>query len=297
MTQNLDLVLGPAGVSNINSTNSDINQDLGLNYGYGIISNNVIVWTPATDTSITRSAAVIKHNNGHTSDAVSGWNYDHVQPQQAEGGDYYIYTSDTAPISGNSYDISYSSLADCVSNNHTEEQCRHYHIGNYYNWPAAVAMNNSGSYTSDLYVMSNSICPKGWRLPNGLTGTDGNETISEYNQLALANGITNGIATTHTASGGTDAGYIVSGSVNVGLNYFRSTHTNDAGYQAPMYFVRSGYVSNGAFYNYSLGGAYWTSTLESSNDAYNLGFASVGFYPANSPDRALGQSIRCVARD
>ncbi len=45
-----------------------------------------------------------------------------------------------------------------------------YHIGNYYNWTAAVAMDNSSQVISYTDV-DRSICPAGWMLPKSGTGT------------------------------------------------------------------------------------------------------------------------------
>ena len=42
---------------------------------------------------------------------------------------------------------------------------QHYHLGNYYSWSAAVAMNDTGSYTNDNIDVNQSICPAGWMLP------------------------------------------------------------------------------------------------------------------------------------
>jgi hypothetical protein len=42
---------------------------------------------------------------------------------------------------------------------------KHYHVGNYYNWTAAVAMNDSSGYTTLGQNVNQSICPAGWRLP------------------------------------------------------------------------------------------------------------------------------------
>ena len=42
---------------------------------------------------------------------------------------------------------------------------QHYHLGNYYNWSAAVAMNDTSSYTNDNVDVNQSICPAGWMLP------------------------------------------------------------------------------------------------------------------------------------
>ena len=47
----------------------------------------------------------------------------------------------------------------------------HYHVGNYYNFTAAVAMNSSVNYKSADNPANQSICPAGWTLPNiGKTG-------------------------------------------------------------------------------------------------------------------------------
>ncbi|MBR3180262.1 hypothetical protein IKF57_01900, partial [Candidatus Saccharibacteria bacterium] len=42
---------------------------------------------------------------------------------------------------------------------------QHYHLGNYYNFGAAVAMNDTSSYTTQYTDVNQSICPKGWMLP------------------------------------------------------------------------------------------------------------------------------------
>ncbi|MBR3138713.1 InlB B-repeat-containing protein [Candidatus Saccharibacteria bacterium] len=43
----------------------------------------------------------------------------------------------------------------------------HYHLGNYYNWSAAVAMNDTSSYSTQYQNIDQSICPAGWTLPTG----------------------------------------------------------------------------------------------------------------------------------
>ena len=300
MTQNLDFIIGPSGVARLKSTDSDINIDLGSTQGYST-SGGVITWSPGSiSETLYRPAVITNHSNGNPSGSVSGWTNDNAHPYQAEGGDYYVYTSGVAPTSGDNIDTLYASLNDCISANHTEEECRHYHIGNYYNWNAAVAVQDSSSYTSDLYVMPNSICPKGWRLPNGLTGTNGNEIITEFNQLGLANGITEGITTKHDQAAGSgqgvNTGWVTENSVFVGLNRFRSTSTNAAGYQAPMYFVRSGYLSGTTLYNYGTYGHLWSSTSQYTTIAYYLDFSSTEFYPAHQDGRRYGFPVRCVAR-
>ena len=46
--------------------------------------------------------------------------------------------------------------------------------GNYYNWTAAIASNNSSSLTIQYQNAPNSICPKGWRLPMSYNGSQSN---------------------------------------------------------------------------------------------------------------------------
>ncbi len=50
---------------------------------------------------------------------------------------------------------------------------KHYHIGNYYNWTAAVALNNSEDIRQG--DIDQSICPSGWRLPT----VTGNKTFDK----------------------------------------------------------------------------------------------------------------------
>ena len=285
MTQNLDLVLGRYGVRTLTSNDSDINSDLGSAMGYST-ANDVITWTP--NSTLDTPAYITNFASGNPANSLSGWTNDNNVPYQAEGSDYYVFTSGN----GNA-DIIYSSLAACIGGGHTAELCSHYHVGNYYNWSAAVAGNDTHNYTTDLTVMSNSICPKGWRLPNGLTGTTGNETISEFNQLALANGITGGTTTAH--SGDSDR-WINTGWLTNGFNNFRSVFTNSHGDSAPMYFVRSGYLGGSVLYSYSTSGFLWSSTVRSASWGYNLGFYSGGFDPAYQAARYFGFPVRCLVR-
>ena len=66
----------------------------------------------------------------------------------------------------------------------------HESIGNYYNWTAAIASNDSSSLTSDASGNisnnpQNSICPKGWRLPT--TSNQSNTTPGSTNEFARLN--------------------------------------------------------------------------------------------------------------
>ncbi len=134
---------------------------------------------------------------------------------------------------------------------------KHYHIGNYYNWTAAVAMNDSSSYTTDFTDVDQSICPAGWRLPT----YSGNKS---YDNLVTALSLTSG----------------TSGNVQ----------------SAPAYFVYGG-GWGGASYGVGGYGLYWSSVVYDDYDAYEFYFYRDGdMHPQYGDLRDYGTSVRCVAR-
>ena len=134
---------------------------------------------------------------------------------------------------------------------------KHYHIGNYYNWTAAVAMNDSSSYTTDLIDVDQSICPAGWRLPT----YSGDKS---YDNLVTALSLTAG----------------ASGNVQ----------------NTPVYFVYGGYGGSGESYAVGHGGRYWSSVVNAGPFAYGLDFTSSDLDPQIAGVRIAGLSVRCVAR-
>ena len=134
--------------------------------------------------------------------------------------------------------------------------------GNYYNWTAAIASNYSGDLVDSTYDdpgvnPQNSICPKGWRLPT----ISSVGTYNEYSRLV-------------SLYGNTQAKIMAS----------------------PLWFVRSGYVNYGDITNSDSLGYYWSSTVVSSSNAYDLGFSGSDIRPADSSSRNVGFSVRCMAR-
>ena len=265
MTQNLDFV--------IDTTKTYTHADTDLGWSPAAYDANA-TWAP--NSTLTNPARLSSHNAGDNT--ITGWTNDNNVPYQGEGDDYYMFTS------GNSNnDIIYPSLSACTQV-HSETECEHYHAGNYYNFSAAVASNNTSNDTTDLTVMPNSICPAGWRLPNGLTKNSGLTTITEFNKLAAANGITNGTTTAH--SGDSDRWVNVGWTTN-GFNNFRTS---------PLYFVRSGYLTGSTLYHYGTDGRLWSSTVRSASWGYYLEFNSGALYPAAQADRLNGFPVRCLIR-
>ena len=121
-------------------------------------------------------------------------------------------------------------------------------------------------------------CPKGWRLPNGLTNPSGTVVQSDFNTMLSAADIADGTDT----SGNTDVGYGTGGFMKIT--------------SLPYAFSRFGYVNGIRMHGVSSGGDWWSSTASSGSYGYHLGLAGSSLYPADSSTRLLGFSVRCVAR-
>ena len=208
--------------------------------------------------------------------------YDSSTGQYAEYSDGYtenngtIYwkpasTATTIDFTGTTVtDWQNSNTAPYTANKTDDTGTGHNSLGNYYNWSAAIASNDSSSLTqntvSDISKNpKNSICPKGWRLP----------TIS--NQSGALSGSTNEFAR---------------------LNYLYNNNktTTDAGIIAsPLYFNNSGIVLNSTL---AMGeGVYWSSTNNSSGSAYFFAHKPDQVKPKDDWHRYIGISIRCVTRE
>ena len=270
MTQNLDLDIGGANTAPLNSNNTDISTTAS---GSGIYTDGytekdgVWTWNPVS-TAITSNYYI-----SGTSVKPYAWpTNNYTTPYSAEGGDTYYYTSNNT-----NNDIRYNSLQDCKNASHTEDECKRYFAGNYYNWTAAIASNNSTNIGSTVgEIASNSICPKGWRLPNA-SQTD--NVNNEFGRMLYGEGITAALS-----NGNESVGYYN------GITSFNKLRSN------PYYFVRSGYINGGTLYTPGVGGNYWSSTVSSSTSAYRLGFNGIDIYPARSGNGYRGRSVRCVAR-
>ena len=250
MTQNLDF--------NIDSTKTYTYYDTDLGHTTNDLSAE---W----GANVSSAIAIVDF----TTNTASGWSNKPYSPSWADGGDNYLYSGSTL----------YTSFESCTNAGHSSVGCTHYHVGNYYNWSAAVATNNTAEYQDNYYVMPNSICPAGWRLPNGLTSNnDATILMSDFNALLNAYGIS--------------AGTSLEVNVNVGWG--------ENGYDkigiAPLYFVSTGYVYDSALESSRSSGHFWSSTVYSPNTAYNLRYVASALVPSDNGGRLVGRSVRCLAR-
>ena len=272
MTQNLDLCIGCAGVATLTSENTDLTDHsltgAYLNgYSYDP-ATGITTWTPNSETAITSNKIVDYNTN-----TVTNWTNNNNVPYSAEGGDTYFYTS-----GNNNSDKKFSSLKACEDYGYTEANCLHYHVGNYYNWTATIASNSSGSISSNGARANNSICPRGWRLPNASTTDD---VYNEFGKLFYTYDITNNKA------GSGNVGYKTGG-----FNAIRIS---------PLWFVRSGYINNTAIERPAIGGNYESNTVYGAGNTFGSFFSTNEIFPngysyAQGNDRLYGRSVRCLAR-
>ncbi len=219
MTQNLDLDI-EAGRTYTSADTDLANSTIGTS------------WTPTVSTSTT-----------------SSWTSSNTAPSSYDPGN--LYWNGNVTTSGGSLSNRTTTDPSATSGG------THYHVGNYYNWTAAVAMNDSSSYTTGRQDVNQSICPAGWRLPT----YSGDKS---YQNLVNTQGFTSG----------------TSGNIQ----------------SSPTYFVYGGRW-NGSSGSVGSNGGYWSSVVKNSSDSYRLGFNASGYLDSRSLGyRDSGFSLRCVAR-
>ena len=251
MTQNLDF--------DIDTTRTYTHNDTDLGWDPNSFDSNT-TWKPDTTNG--------KYNLPVNGTSVPGWSNQNNHPYSADPGDVYYYTSNST-----SDDIKYTSLSACITAGHTEGECKHYHAGNYYNWTAAIASNNSSNLTTQYTNAPNSICPKGWRLP--YTDIIDN-SHNEFGRLLYDYNITNNIA------GSGDVGYKTGG-----FNTIRVS---------PLWFVRSGAIHDYTLTSSGFWGSYWSNAVEDESRAYDLVFNASRILLTFNYNRYYGWSVRCLAR-
>ena len=167
MTQNLDHDIVTDGSVTYDNTTTDL--------GWNGTSYSTASWIPSTATYDT---------------STTTWNDSATTPESYDPGE--LYWNSAAGL--------YSSESDCVAAggtwDSTNNKCNqiastgnsHYHLGNYYNWTAAVAMNDSSGYTTENTDVNQSICPSGWTLPK----SGGSASGGSFQYLFMQYGWNNG---------------------------------------------------------------------------------------------------------
>lgn len=251
MTQNLDLDI-VAGSTNFTSNNTDLSTNnsvytasntiytlkgAGDTYGY-TYENGVATWIPERTTIA----------------------YDQLNSTSWLDSDVYPYSYDRLDTTAGANNGQPVKPDSNVTDSHGLS-------GNYYNWTASIASNDSNNASSANPDQTNSICPKGWRLPSA--------TNKEFGNLLVQYGII---------------------STNTSTSYIENQSSVNSMGAAPLYLVRGGRILGGSLYGSGGGGRYWSSTLYGTSYAFRLYFSSDNVDPQNGDSRGNGFSVRCVAR-
>ena len=274
MTENLDLEL-EAGTKTYTHADTDL--------GWTNNDENVI-WTPQAATGTVSSFVATT-----TGDSSAGVNTS--ISSNAEENDAYLITN----IENSLYNDHPANLMACVLNyGYTEDECKHRHGGNIYNYYSAAALgatSNGSAIAVDKSQYSeapNSICPAGWRLPTGLTSADDH---SDYDYLLYRNSVTSSLGGHNAKIPYADHLYGDENTPTIGYDNLR---------EDPLWIIRSGGKTTTSWYD--VAGFFWTNAFYDSTKSYSFYFlinttTSVSnVYPSYAYAANSGFGVRCVAR-
>ena len=266
MTQNLDL--------DLNAGTTYTNEDTDIGYNTTTSTYDTAAWSPIRSTYSATSTHIHEWCQGGT------WNtqYGHCElndtPESYDPGN--LYWNATENYSG--WDAYYDScdfstptpVCDQTKNPistyvTTTSSTPEYHLGNYYNWAAALATNDSSVYVDEQYtgnvIVEQSICPAGWTLPRIGEGED--SFYSLWNQYGFSESSING---------------------------------SNKLWTSPLYFAAGG-AFNGNLFGVGLGGNFWSPVPDGSGLARGGLFGVDGVVgSSDGSGRGDGNSVRCVAR-
>lgn len=274
MTQNLDL--------DLDSTKTYTNEDTDL--GWNGTSYTTASWSPERSTYTTGTTTWGLYNT--TTSTHDGF----YHPESYDPGNLYWngtlsnFDDWDAYYNSCTYDNNTWLYSNCneslnpLSTHTSSTGTTQFHLGNYYNWSAAIASNDSSSYGAydsgtDSYIntqTNQSICPTGWTLPIG----------GYYESPAVA---PNKSFQHLVEQYGWNDSDLALGS-------------NKKMWESPIYLGLSG--SWFGMLDYVGYVVYpWSSTAGDDESAYYLGAGSGGgVYPGDGDGRNLGSVVRCVAR-
>ena len=207
------------------------------------------------------------------------WNDSNTAPESYDPGTKYwngnLLPTDQASCeaAGGTWELFECSNVNFTSSSGTPEHS----IGNYYNWTAALAMNDSSNYgkenpdTGEYENLNTnqSICPAGWTLP-----IDGEEVEFPANK-SFQNLVE-----------------------KYGWTSDSSTMKNPNIWNSPIKLALSSYWCGGEAHGDVGGDSFFRSSVASSSDYASLLFADTygDVDPGVSLGRDLGLPVRCVSR-
>ena len=271
MTQNLDHDIVTDGSVIYNSTTTDLPANTTWTPDKATYATNNTTWHD-DETGQTIQESYDPGNLNMNKEYLIGMNYYNICADNSSC-DSTIYTELSADWKSFFDSCDTGTISNCdyslMPNNPTVSVSigpKQYHIGNYYNWTAAIATNDSSSYTTQYQDVDQSICPANWTLPKA--GNNAPNGSIEYllNQY-----------------GWNTSTFMLDGYIS---------------YEHPFYFTLDGIWTGTATY-FGSDGYYWSKTVRNSGNAYlygAFGYGTVGSGPYYSMIREYGYSLRCLSR-
>ena len=210
------------------------------------LSSSVTLTNQNTD--LNSKASWTPQNNTQTADGIA-WEQPTVARSMNPGNIYFPGGAGTGTADAN------GNLTGATSGQPWE------FIGNYYNWYAATA--GSGTIAMTNEDATDSICPKGWKLPNNAGAK------SFYNLLFTAYGLTGNVTTTPNGALLPPINFVYSGA-------YRQA-TNSVGWRGQR-------------------GLWWSSYASSTTVVHHLDIEKTFIISRSEYGKGNGISIRCVAR-
>ena len=260
MTKNLDL--------DIDSTITYTNEDTDIGYNTTTGTYDTASWTPTSSTMTSSNANWMM--SPFTPESYDPgdlyWNGTMV----SDYSDWYAYY-DSCSQDQNTGVISCNESLNPLSTYAGSTGIAQYHLGNYYNWTAALAMNDSSSKTSITEVIEQSICPAGWTLPRVSYFEDSFYTL--WNRYGLDKS-----------------------SYNDADNDNVYDESEDALWTNPLYYSVNGQF-NGVLGDIGGYGFYWSAIAGGQYSAQGAEYNVAGYASStHSARRDIDRSVRCVAR-
>ena len=271
MTQNLDL--------DLDSTKTYTNEDTDIGYNTSTGTYGTASWSPMRSTYTATANQIHEWCNGGTWNSQYGYCEVNNTPESYDPGNLYWNSTESDYSDWNAYyascDFS-TSTPTCnqslnpLSTYTGSTGTAQYHLGNYYNWAAALATNDSSVYGNNDLV-EQSICPAGWTLPRIGEGED--TFYALWNQYGFASSNYND----SNSNGQHDSG-------------------ENALWTSPLYFSAGGSFG-GVLSRVGSDGTFWSPVADGSSVAWDAAFSVDGYsYPSVGLDRYYGYSVRCIAR-
>ena len=262
MTKNLDL--------DLDAGTTYTNEDTDIGYNTTTNSYETAAWSPIRSTYQPTSTHTHEWCTGGTWNSQYGYCELNDTPESYDPGNLYWNATESDYSDWEAYDNScnfstptpvcdesLNPISTYVSSASSTPQ---YHLGNYYNWAAALATNDSSQFNSSELVEQSS-CPAGWTLPRIGDGED--SFYSLWNQYGFSSSSING---------------------------------SNKLWTSPLYFAIGGYF-NGNLGNVGGGGGFWSPVPGGSRSARGASFGVAGDIGASdSVIRYGGTSVRCIAR-